>query len=216
MKNLLYKEFKLAVHPTTYLFLVLCTMMLIPSYPGYVPFMYVSLSIFFIFLNGRENKDIFYTALLPVRKRDIVKARFLMIAIIELVQIALAAPMAVLANHLYNSAGNPAGIDLNVAFFGSVFLFFAVFNITFLPFFYRTTYKVGFALLYGGIAILIYYAAAEMLVWIPSPVSTYLDTVNPAMMIKQLPILVIGFLGWIGITILAYHRASANFEKVDL
>jgi hypothetical protein len=216
MKNLLYKEFKLATHPTTYLFLALCTMMLIPNYPGYVPFMYVCLSIFFVFLGGRENKDIYYTALLPIRKRDIVKARFLMIAITELVQIALAAPMAVLANRIYHGAGNLAGIDLNVALFGSVFVFFAVFNITFLPIFYRSAYKVGTALLYGGAAILIYYLAAEMLVWVPSPVSTFLDTLNPAMMMRQLPILLAGMLIWAAITILAYHRAAANFEKVDL
>jgi hypothetical protein len=215
MKNLLYKEFKLAAHPA-YLFLVLCTMMLIPNYPGYVPFMYICLSIFFIFLNGRENKDIFYTVLLPVRKRDIVKARCLTIAIVELVQIVLATPLAILANHLYHNAGNQAGIDLNVAFFGSVFLFFAVFNITFLPIFYRSAYKVATALIYGGIAILIYYVTVEMLVWIPSPVSTFLDTLNPAVMIKQLPILFSGMLIWVVITILAYQKAAANFEKVDL
>ena len=216
MKNLLYKEFKLAAHPTTYLFLALCAMMLIPSYPGYVTFMYVCLSIFFIFLAGRENKDIFYTALLPVRKRDIVKARCMMIAIIELVQIALAAPLAVLANHLYHNAGNLAGIDLNVAFFGSVFIFFAVFNLTFIPIFYRSAYKVGTALLYGGIAILVYYVAAEMLVWVPSPVSTFLDTLNPAGMVRQLPILFAGMLIWVVVMVLAYNRAAANFEKVDL
>jgi hypothetical protein len=216
MKNLLYKEFKLAAHPTTYIFLLLCTMMLIPNYPGYVTFMYICLSIFFIFLAGRENKDIFYTALLPVRKRDIVKARCLMIAIIELVQIALAAPLAVLANHLYHNAGNQAGIDLNVAFFGSAFIFFAVFNITFLPIFYRSAYKVGTALLYGGIAIFVYYVAAEMLVWVPSPVSAFLDTLNPAAMLRQLPILFAGILIWVVVTFLAYRRAAANFEKVDL
>ncbi|MDD4596245.1 MAG: hypothetical protein PHQ30_06030, partial [Candidatus Izemoplasmatales bacterium] len=70
MKNLLYKEFKLATHPTTYLFLSLGLMLLIPSYPGYVSFFYVSLSIFFIFLSGRENRDVFFTVSLPIRKTD--------------------------------------------------------------------------------------------------------------------------------------------------
>ncbi len=216
MKDLLYKEFRLAAHPTTYLFLALCTMMLIPNYPGYVTFMYICLSIFFVFLAGRENKDIFYTALLPVPKRDIVKARCLMIAIIELVQIALAAPLAILANHLYHNAGNLTGIDLNVAFFGSVFIFFAVFNITFLPIFYRSAYKVGTALVYGGIAIVIYYFVAEMVVWVPSHISTFLDSLNPTTMIKQVPILFAGMIIWVLITMLAYKRAAANFEKVDL
>lgn len=216
MKTLLYKEFKLASHPTTWLFLVMCAMMLIPNYPGYVEFMYICLSIFFIFLAGRENKDIFYTVLLPVRKRDVVKARCLMIAIIELAQIALAVPFAVLAAHLYHNVGNVTGIDLNVAFFGSVFLFFAVFNVTFIPVFYRSAYKAGFTLIIGGIALLLYYFAAEMLVWIPSPISTFLDTMAPDMMVKHLPILLGGMAVWVLTWIFTYHRAAANFEKVDL
>jgi hypothetical protein len=216
MKNLLYKEFKLAAHPTTYLFLALCAMMLIPSYPGYVDFLYVCLSIFFVFLAGRENKDVFYTALLPIRKRDIVKARCWMIAIIELVQIALAVPLAILANHLYHNAGNLAGIDLNVAFFGLVFGFLSAFNVTFIPLFYRTAYKLSPALIAGSIAILLYYFAAEMLVWIPSPVSRFLDTLDPAAMVRQLPILFAGMIVWLGTMFFTYHRAAANFEKVDL
>ncbi len=216
MKNLLFKEFILAAHPTTYIFLVLCTMMLIPNYPAYVAFMYICLSIFFIFLTGRENKDIFFTALLPVRKRDIVKARFLMIAVIQLIQIILSIPFAILSQHLSRNAGNLAGIDLNVALFGSVFLFFAVFNITFLPFFYRSAYKVGTSLLVGGIALLLYYFAAEMLVWIPSSISKFLDTSNPALMVRQIPILLAGILLWGLITMIAFNRAAKNFEKVDL
>jgi hypothetical protein len=191
-------------------------MMLIPNYPGYVAFMYICLSNFFIFLAGRENKDIFYTVLLPVRKRDVVKARCAMIAIIELVQVALAVPLAILANHLYHNAGNLAGINLNVAFFGSVFLFLAVFNITFIPVFYRSAYKVGSSLIAGGVAILVYYIAAEMLVWIPSPVSTFLDSLSPDMMVKHLPILLGGIMVWVAAWFLAYRRAANNFEKVDL
>lgn len=216
MKNLLYKEFKLAVHPTTYIFLALCAMMLIPSYPGYAEFMYVCLSIFFVFLAGRENKDVFYTVLLPVRKRDVVKARCLMIAIIELVQIGLSVPFAILSNRISPDHGNMAGIDLNAAFFGFVFGFLSVFNIVFFPIFYRTAQKVGLALAFGGTAILLYYALVEMLVWIPSPISTFLDTISTDMMVKHLPILLAGILIWIFTWILTYRRSAANFEKVDI
>jgi hypothetical protein len=216
MKNLLYKEFKLAAHPTTYIFLALCAMMLIPRYPGYAEFMYVCLSIFFVFLAGRENKDIFYTVLLPVRKRDVVKARCWMIAIIELVMIVISVPFAILANRISPDHGNLAGIDANVAFFGLIFGFFAVFNLTFFPIFYRTSTKVGISLAFGGGAILLYYFAAEMLIWIPSPVNTFLDTIAPDMMVKHLPILIGGVAIWVLTWLFTYHRAAANFEKVDL
>jgi hypothetical protein len=216
MKNLLYKEFKLAAHPTTYLFLSLCLMMLIPSYPYYVEFMYICLSLFFIFLMGRENKDVFYTVMLPVRKSDVVKARCLMITVIELVQILLSIPFAILSIRINPGGHNLAGIDANLALFGFVFMMFAVFNIVFIPTFYRTAYKVGTSLLYGGIAIVLFYVAAEALVWIPSPISTFLDTTSPDMMIKHLPILLAGIVIWVATMFLAYRRAAANFEKVDL
>jgi hypothetical protein len=216
MKHLLFKEFKLAAHPTTYLFLSLCLMMLIPSYPYYVEFMYICLSLFFIFLMGRENKDVFYTVLLPVKKSDVVKARCLMIAIIELVQILLSIPFAIISIKINPNGQNLAGIDANVALFGFIFCLFAVFNIVFIPVFYRSAYKVGVAFLYSGIAVVLCYLALESLVWIPSPVKTFLDTTNPEMMVKQLSILIAGIILWALTLFLAFRRAVSNFEKVDL
>jgi hypothetical protein len=216
MKNLLYKDFKLAAHPTTYIFLALCTMMLIPRYPGYAAFFYICLSIFFVFLTARENKDVFYTALLPVRKRDIVKARIYMVAIIEVVQIVLSVPFAILANKISPDHGNLAGIDANVAFFGLVFVMFTVFNIVFIPIFYRTAFKAGWAFLYGGVAVLLFYFAAELLIWIPSPARTFLDTISPDMMVKHLPILAGGIVVWLLGLLFTFRRSAANFEKVDI
>ncbi|MDD3957762.1 MAG: ABC-2 transporter permease, partial [Candidatus Izemoplasmatales bacterium] len=167
MKNLLYKEFKLASHPTTYIFLSFSLMFLIPNYPSYIQFLYICMSIFFIFLNGRINQDVFYTVSLPIRKSDVVKARVLMIAIIQLFQVIIAIPIALLSIRMYPE-GNLAGIDPNVAFFGFVFIVFSAFNIGFLPLFYRTGYKTGIPFLVGGIASILAYVCLEMLVWIPS------------------------------------------------
>lgn len=100
MKQLLYKEFKLALHPTAVIFLALSAMLLIPNYPYYVTFFYTCLGVFFICLNGRENRDIYYSMLLPIRKRQIVKARFLMVAALQLAQAVLGRPLR-----------NPAGTD---------------------------------------------------------------------------------------------------------
>lgn len=215
MKNLLYKEFKLATHPTTFIFLLFGLMILIPAYPYYVEFFYTAMSIFFIFLTGRENKDIFYTVTLPIRKRDAVKARCWMVAIIELVQIILSVPFAMISAAI-NHQGNLAGIDANAAFFGLVFLTFALFNIIFIPMFYKTACKVGTAFIAGSIAIGLYILAAESLVWIPSPLKTYLDTTAPGTTMKQLPILLAGIAVWTMTMFIVYKKAAANFEKVDL
>ncbi|MFA7724696.1 MAG: ABC-2 transporter permease [Candidatus Izemoplasmatales bacterium] len=215
MKNLLYKEFKLATHPTTYLFLSFGLMLLIPNYPGYVGFFYICLSIFFVFLTGRENRDIFFTVSLPIKKTDAVKARCMMIAIIELVQILIAIPFAFIGNSI-NPAGNLAGIETNVAFFGFVFMMFSIYNIVFIPLFYKTTYKIGIPFLYGGIAFGLFYVLVEMLVWIPSSIQTFLDTTNPAIMLQQIPILIIGIIIWFAVWIITYKKAASNFEKVDI
>lgn len=215
MKDLLYKEFKLATHPTTFIFLAFSMMLLIPSYPYYVIFFYTALSLFFVFLTGRENKDIFYTVSLPIRKRDAVKARCWMAAFIELVQVLLAVPFAVLSAAV-NPKGNLAGIDANAAFFGLVFLMLAVFNLIFIPTFYKTAYKVGTAFLAGSIFMAFYVFFAEALVWIPSPVKDYLDTTAPGTLMKQTPVLIAGFAIWVLSMFPTYRISASNFEKVDL
>ena len=95
MKNLLYKEFTLAKHPTMFFFPLFACMLLIPAYPYLVSFMYICLEIFFIFILGRETSDVLYTASLPIPKRDVVKARCVMILIIQLFQVLLSIPFAI-------------------------------------------------------------------------------------------------------------------------
>ena len=66
MKNLLYKEFRLAIRPSVYIFFALAALLLVPSYPYYVSFFYLMLGIFLTFKTNRAENDIFYSALLPV------------------------------------------------------------------------------------------------------------------------------------------------------
>ena len=217
MKNLLYKEFTLAAHPTVYIFLSFALMLLIPSYPYYVAFIYTCLAIFFVFLNGRESKDVFYTASLPIRKRDTVKARCYMITIIELAQILVSIPFAIIGSRINpNPQGNIAGIEANFAFFGFVFLMFALFNIIFIPMFYKTAYQAGKSFLWAGSAVAVYIVAMEAAVQIIPVLKTNLDTSAPEKMIKQLPILAAGMIIYAFTMVLAYKKAAHNFEKVDL
>ena len=69
------KDLRLAAHPMMYVFALFGVMLIIPNYPYTVVFFYGLLGIFFTFLNGRENKDVYYCAVLPVTKRDQVRAR---------------------------------------------------------------------------------------------------------------------------------------------
>ena len=79
MKALLYKEFKLAMHPICYIFIAFFPLMiLIPQYPLFVGFIYVLSCYPILFLGankGQQSNDLLFSTLLPVRKKDIVLAR---------------------------------------------------------------------------------------------------------------------------------------------
>ena len=60
------KDLRLAAHPMMYVFALFGAMLLIPSYPYTVVFFYGLLGIFFTFLNGRENKDVYYLSLIHI------------------------------------------------------------------------------------------------------------------------------------------------------
>lgn len=217
MKDLLYKEFKLAKHPTLFFFPFLGALLLIPGYPYFVAFIYTCLSIFFIFLTGRENKDIFFTVSLPVSKRDTVKARCVFIAIIELVQIIVAIPFAIIGMQINPyPQGNPVGIEANAAFFGFVFVMYALYNAVFLPLFYKTAYRAGFSLLLASLTVTVYIVVIEAAVQVIPVLKTRLDTTDPGLMIRQIPILAAGIVIYILSMLLAYQKSARNFEKVDL
>ena len=117
MLNLLRKELRLAVHPTSWLFLGLSLMLLIPSYPYYVAFFYTGLGIFITCLSARENQDISYMLLLPLPKHDVVRARFVSSVLMELLQVATAA-FTLALHHFLIQTSNPVGMDANIALLG--------------------------------------------------------------------------------------------------
>ncbi len=217
MKAMLYKELRLALHPTNLLFLLLGAMLLIPAYPYYAAFIYTCLSVFFLFLSARENQDTRFTALLPVKKSDVVKGRCITVAAVELMQLLAGVPFAFLTARVNpNPAGNPVGIEANAAFFGLVLLLFGLFNVTFLPAFYRTAYKVGRALLFGGAAVTVYVVAAELTVQAVPAIKAALDTRDPTFLPARLAVLGAGALAFIVLTLVSYRVAARRFELVDL
>ena len=216
MKHLLYKELRLAKHPTRFLFLLFSAMLLIPSYPYYVAFIYTCLSVFFVFLQGRENNDLSFTALLPVRKRDIVRARCLLVVLMQLAQVLVSLPCAIVGARINPLGGNAAGIEANAAFFGLVLVMYALFNLLFLPAFYRTGYRVGRAFLFAGASVLVYIVAAELLVQCVPVLKASLDTFDPATRGTRLFVLLLGAGLYAAGSLLACRLSERRFARVDL
>ena len=216
MKALLYGEWELALRPTHFIFLLCALVLLIPSYPYYVAFYYTTLGIFFIFLTGRETRDIEFTVLLPIRKRDCVYARFFTVAVIELTQILISVPFALLSIRINPVGGNQAGMDLSVGFYGLIFLLYTIFNLCFVVPFYKTGYKAGRYFLLASLLMFGFMGMAEALLHLIPGAAAIFDSSAAKVQGRQLPLLLAGIAIYTASAILGARRAAKLFEKVDL
>lgn len=215
MKDLLYKEFKLSLHPTMFFFLAFGLLLLIPSWPYFIAFGYLFLALMNTFFIGRGDQDIFFTASLPIRKRDVVRARVYSTAVFELLMILAAIPFAVLYAGIYPQ-GNLAGMNPNFAFFGFVFMMYAIFNAVFFPVFYKTAYEVGKSVFLGVLVSTLFIGAVETAVHTVPYFITNINAMGANRFMSQLPVLVAGIVIFALATWLALRKAAKNFEKVDL
>ena len=156
----LNKEFKLCLHPTIFIYLALVLMLLIPSYPYLVSCFFVCNAIFFVVQNARENGDSMYTAMLPVSKAQTVKARGLFVVIVQMIDIVLMAGMCALS--LVAMPGfNAGGTDHSLTLLAFALILFTIFNLIFLPSFYKNGYKAGTAFIKGAIGVWIWIVLCE-------------------------------------------------------
>ena len=215
MSNLLKKEFSLSMHPVTPLMLMLSSMALIPNYPYTVMFFYMTLAVFFTCMMGRENHDVIYSMSLPVAKKDIVKARILFVVILELLQMVLLIPFAVLRQNILE-AGNEAGMDANIALFAEGFLLFGVFNLIFFHSYYRNVDKVGISFVKATVVFFVL-VMVDVIATHAVPFVRYcLDTPDPQFIGYKLAALVIGIILYVAMTVRVCRISIRNFEVQDL
>lgn len=205
--KLMRKELRLALVPPAILFEFFAVMMLIPAYPFMIIFFYGLLGIFFVCMFGRENHDVEYTALLPVSRRDIVSARFVLCIGLELVLTALCAVFAALRPVL-GLYGNEAGMDPNATFFGVGLALMGIFNVVFFPKYYRNTNKIGIPFL---IASLIF--AAGM---IAAEAAVIMSGFDQAPVSGAVAVLSVGAVLYAGLTWLAYRTSVRRFQQMNL
>lgn len=219
MKNFILKEIQLCLSPINYLFLFFTTMVLIPNYPGYVPFFYICLSVFFIFNNAEINQDILYSMILPIKKSDMVKSRCIILALYEFIALIFTSFLCILRNK-YFSLPNDAGIELNLAFFGFVLILLSLFHFVFLTSFYKKAEKPGFSFLKATILYWFLYLIFEFPIWLknvfPTQFFVRLDSIKKEDFLIQLPFLFFGVIFYIIFWFLTYKKSINHFEKVDL
>jgi len=188
-------------------------LVIVPAYPYGMVFLFGCLALYLNFMYGRETNDIYYTALLPVKKRDTVKAKCLLMVLAQMTQLLISLPFAVLRVHIL-PGGNPAGIEANVAYYGFGLIIYTIFNVVFLPQFFKTAYGIDKAFLLAIIPASIVVIIMEVLVHFP--LFAWLDSVAPDALLRQLPILAVGVVVYGLGMLFAYRIAAERFEKVDL
>lgn len=232
MKNLLYKEFKLSVHPLTYFFMaVMGLVCLTPSLPAFIPLVYFAPCYTFLFIGMNKTtttNDLFYTCNLPIRRKDVVTARICSTSVLQLVELVIVFP--ILAISMFGFIKNMPVEDMTKALKGFVtvnitqgiylaavyFICFAVLDLVYLPWFYKTGKSIIANMFASIIAVVL---VGALLTIVPHYIPAFDDAIkvgeSTSNYFLQIGILVLAIGLWIGSKFLVRHLCAKNLVKLD-
>ena len=228
MKPLLYKEFKLAMHPICYVFVfVFPLMLLIPSYPIAIGFIYVLTCYPILFLGankGQQSNDLLYSTLLPVRKKDIVLARIMTVAIMQFVFIMMLCALYPLARLINENLSNvPSGkgssipglgLDAFVSVIGIALIGYTIADLIYFPIYYKKGRSIVMSTLLMILGFVLYIGIFTIgLPFVPG-MEWYKDGLSGNIGI-QFIVLGVSLILYVVIHYLIYRIASKLLEKVD-
>jgi len=103
MYNLVVKDLKLGVNPMFFVLPFLTgALMLVPAWLYFlVPLYFCWLTIPYMFAGFRTQNDLIFTSMMPVTKKDMVKARVSVIVILELLHMVIAMIYGMITLRLY-------------------------------------------------------------------------------------------------------------------
>lgn len=209
------KELLLSASPYVYFFALLGALTIIPSYPAIVGIGYFMLAVFTADGIRRSNRDVEFTATLPIERKDVVTGRMLFLAVIEALFFATSGIAAAVADFVISPAGNPVGLDPNLAFFGVALIGTGAFNAIYLAGFFKTGYKAGVPIIKGLIAFLLVYAVVEGLCFVPQ-IKSVLDGIGGAYLWVRAIVFAVGAAAYVGLSAIGVAVARKRFEKVSL
>lgn len=217
MFNLVMKDIKIGVHPL-FLIMPLLTgaLMFIPGWIYFIVILYFCwITIPNMFNQFRSQNDLMFTSMMPVTKWDIVKARLIVVVGLEIAHIAVALIFGMITLRLYPNL-HYTFFPPNLGFFGLCFVMLALFNLIFIPMYYKTAYKFGGALLYSTVAAMLF-AGIVQWIGIQSPMMSgvfYGTDANSRML--QTYILIAGIVIFFALTAIAYRIAAKRFLQVEI
>ncbi len=166
---------------------------------------------------AREYNDALYTALLPVRKKDVVKARYLFVVCIQAAGVFICGLFTVLRMTALRDVAvyraNPL-MNANPAFLAYLLVIMLLFNTIFLGGFYKTAYYYGKPFILFCVAAFIVVGLGETLYHIPG--LAWLGTCEGAGLARQAVLLLAAAMVYAAGTLLSMKRSEQCFDKLDL
>lgn len=217
MINLINKEFKLSAHILSYLFISFGLMTFIPGYPILVGVFFSCLGIFQSFQSYRESNDIAYSILLPVTKKDIVKAKFIFVCFIEFLTFLVMAIITLIRMTLLKDIdvylNNPL-LTSNLVFLGYALIIYGLFNILFVRGYFKTGYYFGKPFVSFCIVCFLVVGFAEALRYFPG--LEVLNSFGFDNIGVQLTGLLVGIVLYLSFTYIGFKCSVKSFEQIDL
>ena len=229
MKKLLYKEFALSMHPMCYVMtLVFPIMCLIPNFPLFIGTLYVVPAFSFLFLGaqkGKQSNDLFYSALLPIRKKDIVKARMISGICMEiacLAMLGILTPIKMVIEKAIGPTGQVFTSGGMVSCIAFAIIGYAIVNVIYFLMFYKN----GRSVMAPSLIATFFYLIFTMVF------NSILTAVDPVKLIPLVPgyyqafvsihigyqfiYLAVALIIYFTINFFVYKKASKELEKADL
>jgi len=225
VKALLYKEFRLAMHPMCYVFVLLFPFMtLIPSFPLGVGFIYLLTAYPILFLGankGQQSNDLLFSTLLPVRKKDIVLARIFTVIIMQLTYVLIMSALLPLAQLIQSSLASTSSkapqtpgftVNASASLLGFGIIGFALADLIFFPIYYKNGRSIVLSTLLTILGFVLYLAIFTLI--LPLALEGYRSFFTDTPWIQWV------FLGGAialsaGLHLVTYHVAARRLERVD-
>lgn len=217
MRKLLKKEMKLAASPLSYIFIAFGFMAFLPGYAILVGSFFVCLGLFQSFQCMREANDITYTALLPVAKGDIVRAKYVFCIMIELCYFILTSVPVLVRMTVLSEVSvyrHNALMNANLVYLGFVLLILGLFNLIFIGGFFKTAYKFAKPFVTFIIVAFFVVGIGETLFHIPT--LSALNAFGFTHIGLQISVFIAGVIVFTLLTATSMQQAIKNFEKIDL
>lgn len=212
MKNLIYKELKLSINKFFFLLpVILGGLLFIPNWIFLLVFYYFFwISIPQIYGAYIQHGDYNFLSVLPIKRKDIVSSKVYTLFILELTHIVFAIIFGLIHNELYGSWN--FFFDINLAFYGVSILLFGVFNITFLPAYFKTAHFFGKPLIYATIATIIFGFIFEFGI---AKYQFMRDIFEGTLMVQTIVFIVAAILGVL-LSVVALNISQKRMMEIDL